>query len=174
MRTFKISLLNEKVGVRLSGAIVIERRRNDTWVREREITLLTGDPSSEATIVVEDGQRLIIEAPSENEVVYDREQNAAIAKPIHSDPGATKPTAAASRTVPAPGAPRSMPSSAPKTTLPPPPVPTGTPPRPPATPTVAPYQEDSKESLADRDARQFEEAKRRAAMAARAEEPKKG
>lgn len=81
MLSLKISILPIRDGERASGTLAIDRKRGDAWVGEKTLTLVSGDPGSERTIVLADDQRITFMGSSGTEVVYDKQQMAAVLRP---------------------------------------------------------------------------------------------
>jgi hypothetical protein len=81
MLSLKISILPIRDGERASGTLAIDRKRGDAWVGEKTLTLVSGDPGSERTIVLADDQRITFAGSSGTEVVYDKQQMAAVSRP---------------------------------------------------------------------------------------------
>ena len=77
MLTIQIKLSPIRDGEKASGSIVTDRKKGDIWSRETSVDFVSGEPSADRTILLEDDQRLIIEGSSNMEIVYDREQNMA-------------------------------------------------------------------------------------------------
>src|SRR5678816_891386 len=80
MLSLKLVLSAIRDGEKASGSIAIDRKKNDMWVGESSIDLVSGTPSAERTILLENDQRMVLEGSSNVEVVYDKEQNAAVPK----------------------------------------------------------------------------------------------
>src|SRR5678816_1420242 len=80
MLSLKLVLSAIRDGEKASGSIAIDRKKNDMWVRESSIDLVSGTPSAERTILLENDQRMVLEGSSNVEVIYDKEQNAAVPK----------------------------------------------------------------------------------------------
>jgi hypothetical protein len=78
MYSLKITLLPYSDSERASGTLVKQRLRNDTWVNEEEIVIVSGDPGAERTMVLDDSQRIIMGAKSTRQVVFDKGQMAAV------------------------------------------------------------------------------------------------
>jgi hypothetical protein len=95
MKSIKISVNAIRDGEVASGAIMKQRKRGETWVNEETISIVSGEPGSERTFILDNDQRLIIEAVSNVKVVYDREQSVAtpqisplvrqVASPVDTD-----------------------------------------------------------------------------------------
>lgn len=80
MFTVKVLVTPVRDGDKASGSVHVDRKKGDSWAREKSMNFVSGDPSAERTILVENDQRLIIEGGSNTEVVYDRAQGAAVTR----------------------------------------------------------------------------------------------
>ena len=74
MKSIKISVNAIRDGEVASGTIVKQRKRGEAWLNEESIAVVSGEPGSERTFVLDNDQRLIVEAVSNVKVVYDRAQ----------------------------------------------------------------------------------------------------
>lgn len=81
MLGLKISISPVRDGERVSGTLAIDRRRGDAWVGEKTLTLVSGDPGAERTIMLADDQRITFTGSSSTEIVYDKQQMAAVRVP---------------------------------------------------------------------------------------------
>lgn len=82
MKVVKLGITAANEGEVVSGTITIQRKRNDSWSVEDVITVISGQPGADRTMVLDDTQRLVIEGTSNMQTVYDRGQNAAVRVPI--------------------------------------------------------------------------------------------
>lgn len=73
-------------GERVSASVIIERKRDDQWIREKVIDVASGMADSKRRLLLEDDQRVVIEGKSNVEYVFDKEQNASV--PVLTDPEA--------------------------------------------------------------------------------------
>lgn len=80
MFTVKVLVTPVRDGDKASGSVHVDRKKGDSWARENSMNFVSGDPSAERTILVENDQRLIIEGSSNTEIVYDRAQGAAVTR----------------------------------------------------------------------------------------------
>lgn len=60
--------------------VQIETKVNDTWKVEKVHDLMTSD--AQKKVLIEDNQRVVVYGPPTVEYVFDREQNASVAKPV--------------------------------------------------------------------------------------------
>lgn len=82
MKVIKLTISAASDGEVVSGSLTTQRKRGDTWIVEDVITVISGQPGAERTMVLDDTQRLLIEGTSNTEVVYDKEQSAAVIRPV--------------------------------------------------------------------------------------------
>lgn len=73
---FKLGSTDDKT---VDYEVVVERRNGDIWTAESRDPITSGTPEAEKKVILEDGMRLtIIAQGSETELVWDKEQNAAM------------------------------------------------------------------------------------------------
>lgn len=90
MKTVKISFHPIRDGEVVSATILKQRKRADYWVNEDMIAVNSNEPGAERQILLDDSQRLVVEATSDVQVVYDKTQNAAVPrKSVEPKPPAT-------------------------------------------------------------------------------------
>lgn len=82
MKVIKLSVAAANDGDVVSGSLTIQRKKGEAWTNEEVITVVSGQPGADRTLVLDDTQRLLIEGTSNTETVYDRSQNAAVRRPI--------------------------------------------------------------------------------------------
>ena len=81
MKVIKLSVLAASDDEVVSGTLSIQRKRGDSWTVEEVITVVSGKPGSERTLLLDDTQRLVVEGTSNVELVFDRAQAAAVPRP---------------------------------------------------------------------------------------------
>lgn len=84
MQIVKVEVLPIREGESVVANLIVEGRKGETWNRVKVITVTSGTPESQRQIVLQDGERLVVEGESKKVVVYDREQN--MAKQVDADP----------------------------------------------------------------------------------------
>ena len=77
MQLIKVSVNAIRDGEVVLGVILKQRKRGDAWTNEESFTVVLGEPGAERTFVLQDDQRLVIEAKSNQKIVYDPVQNMA-------------------------------------------------------------------------------------------------
>lgn len=86
MKLIKIAVYEATDGEVVSGALTIQRKRGDTWVVESSTTFVSGTPEAERVLLLEDSQRVVVEASSNKKLVYDRPQAAAVPRQMPPRP----------------------------------------------------------------------------------------
>lgn len=86
MKTIHISIRAANDGEVVNGSLTIQRKRGDGWTVDEVITVVSGMPGDTRTLLLGNDQRLVIEGESNTEVVYDRDQAAAVRRPVHRPP----------------------------------------------------------------------------------------
>lgn len=82
MKMIKIGFFAVHDGEIVSGTITKLRKRGDTWVVDETIAVMSDEPGAQREILLEDNQRLVIDATSNTKIVMDKEQNAAVRVPV--------------------------------------------------------------------------------------------
>lgn len=90
MKTVKVLVSAVREGDVVSGAFTKQRKRGDTWLNVEQMTLVSGDPSSDRTFILGNDERLVIEGAANSEIVYDHNQKAAMRRELPPAPP-TKP-----------------------------------------------------------------------------------
>ena len=87
MKSIKLKIDAVRDNEEVSGTLSKQRFRHGTWTNEETITVISGQPGSERTILLDDDQRLVIEGYSNVKMVYNREQMVAqpVAQPTPSE-----------------------------------------------------------------------------------------
>lgn len=78
MKVIKVSVNAARDGEVVSGVFMKQRRKGSAWTNEESITVVSGQPGSERTFVLDNDQRLVIEGQSDQQIVMDRAQMAAV------------------------------------------------------------------------------------------------
>ena len=78
MYVLKIEIHPIRDGEAASGTILEQRRQGDGWANVREHTLNSSDASGKRNIALQDDMRLIVGGKSATEIVWNKEQNAAV------------------------------------------------------------------------------------------------
>jgi hypothetical protein len=86
MKVIKFSIHPAADGEVVNAAVSIQRKRGDAWLIDEVISIVSNQAGAERTLVLDDTQRIVIEGTSNTEVVYDREQNAAVTRPVERPP----------------------------------------------------------------------------------------
>lgn len=84
MKVIKVEVLPAKDGDIVNATIVREQKKNDTWNRMEAFDVTSGFPESKREFLLDDDERIVVEAQQQYEVIYDRAQAAAVLVP--SDP----------------------------------------------------------------------------------------
>src|SRR5262245_19293042 len=78
MKSVKVNVAAVRDGDVVSGVYMKQRKKGDAWVNEEAITVVSGQPDSERIFVLDNDQRLVVEAKSDKKVVFDKAQSAAV------------------------------------------------------------------------------------------------
>lgn len=74
----------------------IEEKVGESWKRQKSVAITSGSPEAERRIILEDNVRIVISARgNSNEIVYDRDQNAAMPRAAQESQLTTEERAAA-------------------------------------------------------------------------------
>lgn len=82
MRILEIKLVPSRDGAQERFTISIHRKRNDEYISYSSYDVMAGDKDAERRIMIEDTDRLVIEAQADHTLVYDRDQMVATPAPI--------------------------------------------------------------------------------------------
>lgn len=90
MKMIKVGFYPVGDGQIVSGTITKLRKKGDTWTVEETIAVNSDEPGREREVLLDDSQRLVIDATSNTKIVLDRSQNAAVRVPTNDPrPSAT-------------------------------------------------------------------------------------
>lgn len=69
-----------------SATIHVEKRRGEAWLREKVYDFTPSTPDARRRLVLEDDQRVVVMGVAGTEVVFDKEQSAAVPVATSSEP----------------------------------------------------------------------------------------
>jgi hypothetical protein len=82
MRVVEITLLTSRDDVSERFTIAVHRKRADTWVAQQSWDVMGGSPEGKRRLMIEDGDRIVIDTLDPVTMVYDKEQMVATPIPI--------------------------------------------------------------------------------------------
>jgi nucleoid-associated protein YgaU len=82
MKTIKLAILPAADNEVVSATLSIQRKKGDSWTVDEVITIISGQPGAERTLLLDDSQRIVVEGTSNIETVFDKEQSAAVTRTV--------------------------------------------------------------------------------------------
>lgn len=81
MKVVKIEVHPIRDDEQVSGSIIIQRKRGDSWMQVRAISVISDTPTAMQNVPLQDDERVIVELSTTAKRVYDPVQKAVVAAP---------------------------------------------------------------------------------------------